>query len=72
MNFHIKQSRQFIQLIDLLVKLKVIGITRHKVSIAMLWGTKQPIVDPTWIPLASVSTYSNYIQIISIRNRSYG
>jgi hypothetical protein len=71
MNFHIKQSRQFIKLIDLLIKLKVIGITRHKVSCAMLWGAQQPIIDPTWIPLAIVGTYSEYLQIVSIRNRSY-
>lgn len=63
----VKQSMYFIRLIDVLVKLNIVGLKRHKVSMAMLWGSRQPIIDPKWIPLASVSTYSEYIEIISLR-----
>jgi hypothetical protein len=70
MNIHIKQSKQFIQLMDLLIQLKILTIVRHKVSMStILWGAKQPVIDPTWIPINTVSYYNEYIQIVSARNR---
>jgi hypothetical protein len=64
MNIHVNQSAQFIKLLDLLVKLDVVRLARHKVSISMLWGAKQPVINPTWIPLATVGFWNEYVEIV--------
>jgi len=61
--------RSFASLIDLLVKLKVVGIRQHKISHALTMITSTPPVPKSWIPLSVVSLYQEYVELVPYRGR---
>ncbi len=71
MNTQVYLHESFGSLLMLLVKLRVIGVTHHKIShAAMMIRGQTPYVDPKWIPLPIVSTYMEFIEVKPLRRCS--
>ena len=61
----------FGNLLELLASLRVIGLSRHKIShqMTLISGLHVPVIKPHWIPLPVIDTAMYFLEVVPVKRR---